>query len=102
MMMTVLHILLALVALWLISGTLLNLSRHPHWYIRLWDFGRLYAAALALVTLIPYAILFRQIGYDWLIMAGLVFVIVRQLYMIFPYTPIAPRKVKSSDKPPGD
>ena len=102
MVMTVLHILLAVVALWLISGTLLNLSKHPHWYIRLWDFGRLYAAALALATIIPYAILFRGQWYDWLMIAGLVFVMLRQLYMIFPYMPIAPKKVKRSDKPPGD
>jgi endonuclease/exonuclease/phosphatase (EEP) superfamily protein YafD len=101
-MMTALHILLAVVALWLISGTLLNLTKHPHWYIRLWDFGRIYAAAFAVVTLIPYAIFFRDRWYDWLMMAGLAFVIVRQLYMIFPYTPIAPKKVKRSDKPRGD
>ena len=102
MMMTALHILLAVVAFWLISGTLLNLTKHPHWYIRLWDFGRIYAAALAIVTLVPYAVFFRARWYDWLMMAGLVFVIVRQLYMIFPYTPIAAKKVKQSDKPPGD
>ena len=102
MLMTALHILLAAVALWLISGTLLNLTKHPHWYIRLWDFGRVYVAAFAIVTLVPYAILFRGRWYDWLIIGGLVFVIVRQLYMIFPYTPIASKKVKRSDKPAGD
>jgi endonuclease/exonuclease/phosphatase (EEP) superfamily protein YafD len=101
-MITVLHIFVALVAIWLISGTLLNLSKHPHWYIRLWDFGRTYVAAMATVTLIPYAIYFRRGWFDWLMITGLVFVIVRQLYMIFPYTPIAPKKVKPSDKPPGD
>jgi endonuclease/exonuclease/phosphatase (EEP) superfamily protein YafD len=34
-------------------------------------------------------------------MAGLVFVIARQLYMIYPYTPIAQKKVKRSSRPSG-
>ena len=101
-MMFALHIFLALVALWLISGTLLNFSKHPHWYIRLWDFGRTYVAVGAIVTLIPYAIFFRRNWFDWVMLAGLVFVIVRQLYLIYPYTVIARKTVKKSDKPPGD
>ena len=101
-MMMVLHILLAVVALWLISGTLLNFSKHPHWYIRLWDFGRTYVAACAVLALVPYAVFFRRNWLDWLMIAGLVFVIARQIYMIFPYTPIAPKRVKRSDKPAGD
>ncbi len=102
MLMTVLHILLVVAALWLISGTLLNFSKHPHWYIRLWDFGRTYVAAFAIVTLVPYAVFFRRNAFDWLMLAGLLFVIARQLYMIFPYTPLAPNRVKRSDTPPGD
>jgi hypothetical protein len=31
---------LALAGVWLISGTLMNFSSHPHWYIRGWDFPR--------------------------------------------------------------
>jgi endonuclease/exonuclease/phosphatase (EEP) superfamily protein YafD len=102
MLVIALHILLALIALWLISGTLLNFSKHPHWYIRLWDFGRTYVAAWAILTLLPYAILFRRSGFDWLMLAGLVLVILRQLYMIYPYTPIAQKTVKRSATPPGD
>ncbi|MEA2733585.1 MAG: hypothetical protein QOE14_36, partial [Humisphaera sp.] len=101
-MMIVLHILLAAVAVWLISGTLLNLSKHPHWYIRMWDFGRLYAAGLAVVVGTAYVLLFRHHPFDRLMIAGLAFVVVRQLYMIFPYTRIASQTVKRSDRPPGD
>ena len=35
---------LALAGVWLVSGTLMNFSSHPHWYIRGWDFPRVIAA----------------------------------------------------------
>jgi endonuclease/exonuclease/phosphatase (EEP) superfamily protein YafD len=95
------HIVLALVSLWLISGTALNFSKHPHWYIRLWDFPRVLVALLATTVAVPYAILFHARWWDWLIVAGLAVVVARQLYMIFPYTPIAPKRVKPSDRPAG-
>ena len=98
-----LHVILALVAFWLISGTLLNFSKHPHWYIRGWDFPRVFTAVISAALLAVYAIFFRS-GPWWngAVMAGLVFVIGRQLYMIYPYTPIAAKKVKQTTRPPGD
>ena len=101
-MLVVLYVILALVALWLISGTLLNFSKHPHWYIRGWDFPRVFTAAIAAALLVVYAIFFHNRWWDWPMMAGLVFVIARQLYMIYPYTPLAPKKVKQSKRPAGD
>jgi hypothetical protein len=41
------HIALVLVSLWIATGTAINLSRHPHWYIRGWDFPRPVIVALA-------------------------------------------------------
>ncbi len=101
-MLVVLYVILALVAVWLISGTALNFSKHPHWYIRGWDFPRVVTAASAAALLGVYAILFHSRWWDWAMMAGLVFVIARQLYMIYPYTPLAPKKVKQSTRPAGD
>jgi endonuclease/exonuclease/phosphatase (EEP) superfamily protein YafD len=99
-MLTAYHILLVAVGLWLISGTLLNFSKHPHWYIRGWDFPRVFAAVLATAVGFGYAIAFHRRWWDWLLLAGLAFVVLRQLYMIFPYTPIARKRVKRSARPP--
>ena len=96
------HVILALVAFWLISGTLLNFSKHPHWYIRGWDFPRVFTAACAGALLLIYAVFFRIRWWDWVTILGLVFVIARQLYMIYPYTPLAAKKVKPTERPPGD
>jgi hypothetical protein len=46
---------LALAGVWLISGTLLNFSSHPHWYIRGWDFPRVLTAGLALMVAAAWA-----------------------------------------------
>ena len=101
-MMTALHIVLMLVAFWLISGTLLNFSKHPHWYIRGWDFPRTFVAGLATAVGVAYGALFRDGWWDRALLAGLAFVVARQLYLIFPYTPLAKKVVKRSGRPGGD
>jgi endonuclease/exonuclease/phosphatase (EEP) superfamily protein YafD len=100
-MLLFLHISLAAVAVFLAVCTLLNLSKHPHWFIRLWDFPRVMTAAVAIGLAITYAILFHHRWYDWALQAALALVFVRQAYMIFPYTPIAHKAVKRASKPPG-
>jgi len=102
MFMTILHILLAIVAFWLISGTLLNFSKHPHWYIRGWDFPRVLVAILAGAVAVLYGLLFHERWWDLVLLAGLVFVVARQLYLIYPYTPLASVSVRKSTLPPGD
>ncbi|MEZ0268225.1 MAG: endonuclease/exonuclease/phosphatase family protein [Phycisphaerae bacterium] len=101
-MMLVIHILLALLAWWMITGTLVNFSKHPHWYVRGWDFPRNLIAGLSVIVGVPYAIWFRVGWWDWLALAGLVIVFVRQVWLIFPYTPLARKSVKQSPRPPGD
>lgn len=101
-MVTALQILLVIVGLLLIGGTVLNLSKHPHWVVRLWDFPRIPTAVVAAVVGIAYGAFFHGRWWDWLFLAGLAFVLGRQLYMIYPYTPLAPRRVKQTTRPPGD
>lgn len=101
-MFTAFHILLVVLALWLISGTLLNLSKHPHWYIRGWDFPRTFTAALSAAVAVPLAIWFHHHWWNWALIAGLAFVIARQLWLIYPYTPLARKRVKRADRPAGD
>jgi hypothetical protein len=45
---------------------LLNFSRHPHWFIRGWDFPRVHIAVLAALCGVAYA-LFFSVGhwYEW-------------------------------------
>jgi endonuclease/exonuclease/phosphatase (EEP) superfamily protein YafD len=100
--MLILQVILALVALWLISGTLLNFSKHPHWYIRGWDFPRVFTAAVAGAVGLVYAIFFHGRWWDWALVAGLVFVVARQAYMIYPYTLAGRKTVKQSTRARGD
>src|SRR5215203_5066992 len=74
-MQVLIQIVLALVALWLISGTLLNFSKHPHWYIRGWDFPRVFTAIVAAAVGVVYAIFFHVRWWDWALLAGLAFVV---------------------------
>ena len=102
MILRALQILLKLFGWFLFGGALLNFSKHPHWLIRLWDFPRIMTAGLATAVGALYGGLFgaRRPG-DRALLAGLGFVVARQAYMIAPYTPVAPTRVKRSAKPPG-
>lgn len=96
MMGNLIHFALFLVSLWLISGTLLNFSKHPHWYIRGWDFPRVFVAILAVSVGVPYYLFFYDTWWDLLMLLGLLFVLGRQLVMIFPYLPFAPKTVEDA------
>ena len=102
MLLTALRISLFSFGLLLIAGTAINFSKHPHWLVRIWDFPRVMTAALAAAVGAVYGIFFHGHWYDWALLAGLGFVVVRQVWMIFPYTPLARKAVKRSTKPPGD
>lgn len=83
-------------ALFLISGTILNLTKHPHWFIRAWDFPRVFISCASVLVAVFYGVLYHETVWDYLLIAGLGFVTARQLYMIYPYTPLAPKTVKYS------
>ncbi|HEX8342539.1 MAG TPA: endonuclease/exonuclease/phosphatase family protein [Tepidisphaeraceae bacterium] len=100
--MAVLQFLLAAVAVWVITGTVLNFSKHPHWYVRIWDFPRVFTMLVAGALLLAFAILFHAAWWHWALIVGLALVIVRQVYLIYPYTQLAHKEVKRSDKPWGD
>ena len=100
--MTILHFALAVAAVWLISGTLLNFSKHPHWYVRIWDFPRIPVAVVAGAVGMVYAIFFHARWWDFALLAGLAFVLARQLYLIYPFTPLARKSVQRSTEAPGE
>ena len=89
-----------LVGLWVITGTALNLSRHPHWYVRGWDFPRTVIAFLAVLSGALYRTFFwRGEWYDWVFLVGLAFALAWQLVNIYPYTPLASRAVEKARRP---
>ena len=100
--MLIFEILLVVLAVWLISGTLLNLSKHPHWYIRGWDFPRVFTLILASFVAAASGVFFHRDWWHWGLLAGLAFVIARQIYLIFPYTALAKKEVQQSTRPWGD
>ena len=83
------------------GGTLLSLSRHPHWFIRGWDFPRVLIASLAALSAASYLFFFAGRWYDWAFLFVVGGSILWQLYKIFPYTPLAPTPVKRARQATG-
>ncbi|GAA5508574.1 endonuclease/exonuclease/phosphatase family protein [Novipirellula caenicola] len=81
----------------LVAGSLLNVSSHPHWFIRGWDFPR---SQIVVLSLVITAIYFGNraatgvIGtpMDIAVATACVFLSVWHGIRIFPYTAIAPRQ----------
>ena len=91
---------LALTGVWLISGTLLNFSSHSHWYVRGWDFPRVFAAGLALIVAAAWAwtCLDDWRWWDGVFLALLAGVVGVQVWNIYPYTPLARPQVLRSGR----
>ena len=101
-MVTLLRWSILVVGLVVVGGTLLSCSRHPHWFIRGWDFPRAHIATLAVVSGGSYAAFFCDWRwYEWLFVLTLVCCVVWQGYQIFPYTQLAPVQVKRARAPAG-
>ena len=83
------------------GGTLLSFSRHPHWFIRGWDFPRVLIAALATLSAAGYLFFFAGRWYDWAFLLVVGGCILWQLYKIFPYTPLAPVSVQRARQAAG-
>jgi endonuclease/exonuclease/phosphatase (EEP) superfamily protein YafD len=91
------------VGLWLVSGTALSLSHHPHWYVRGWDFPRVLIAALSLACAAAYrALFFGERWYEIAFLAALGAVIAYQVSRIVAFTPLARKRVRPATGRPGD
>lgn len=96
-MLTALRWFTVAVGLSMAAGTLLSLSQSPHWFVRGWDFPRVQIALLAAGAGATYAILFNQgTALDRAFLGAAAACVIWQLHRIFPYTPIAPKRVKRS------
>ena len=102
-MATVLRWMTLGVGLFMVGGTLLNVSRSPHWFVRGWDYPRVQIALLAAASGGAYALWFsRGTEMDWLFMAATAGCALWQIWRIYPYTTLAPVRVQQSRGSQGD
>ena len=85
------------------AGTLLSLTRHPHWIFRLWDFPRVQMAVVAAAGMASYYSLFykrRPAETSMLLAAGAA--AAWQVYKIHPYTPFVRKQVRDASAEGGE
>ncbi len=88
---------------WIVSGTALSLTHHPHWYVRGWDFPRVLIAALALLCGVVWRALFFDGRWDDVaFLTALGAVIAYQMSRIVAFTPLWPKRVVAATGRPGD
>jgi endonuclease/exonuclease/phosphatase (EEP) superfamily protein YafD len=91
------------VGLSMLAGTLLSLSRSPHWFVRGWDFPRVQIALIASGAGAVYTWCCSVASLqDKLFLGAVLACVIWQVARIFPYTPIAPVRVQPSRQPSGD
>ena len=85
------------VGLAMVAGTLLNLSRSPHWFVRGWDFPRVQIAILAGAAGLVYAwCCVAGAPLDWAFLLAVLGCVLWQFARIYPYTSLGPRRVQRS------
>ena len=81
-----------------VLATLLPLSQHPHWMVRVMDFPRLQIAIVAAILLIAnFVFLDIQLIMTWVLIAATTLCLMWQLWWILPYTLLWPREVRAAN-----
>ncbi|MFW5824170.1 MAG: endonuclease/exonuclease/phosphatase family protein, partial [Marinobacter sp.] len=91
--------LLALLALGLVTATLVPLIHTDQWWIRVFDFPRIQIASLIVLTFAGYVALFFWRGlhlWEWVLAAAAGAALVWQAMLIVPYTPLHPLELPAS------
>lgn len=73
--------------------------RRKTWWVRAFDFPRTQIAALGLVSLLLYAAVFEHSIGNYLVAALGLAAVIRQGYLIYPYTRLSPREVIAASSP---
>ncbi|PEN14265.1 endonuclease [Longibacter salinarum] len=95
-----LHVVTVSLGLSMAVGTALSLSRHPHWFIRGWDFPRPLIASLAAISGIIFMLRFYNGGFwDIAFLAVMGLTVAWQIRRIAPYLPVMPRPVDWARRP---
>ncbi|EMI53314.1 endonuclease/exonuclease/phosphatase family protein [Rhodopirellula sallentina] len=103
MLLSTIDFILLFIQVCLVAGTLLNLSSHPHWFIRGWDFPRVQIIAIGwAIALLHFAIAAALPGQppvsDWVFLALAIGLTLWHGFRILPYTPIFPKQAKPTQK----
>ena len=78
------------------AGTAASLSQNPHWLIRGWDFPRIHIGLIAATSALIYlAAFFAGSALEIALLIVVSGCAAWQAYKVFPYTRLAPRRVKS-------
>ncbi len=76
-------------AAFLVVGTSLNLTNSPHWFIRGWDFTRVWSIGLALgIATVWLAVVGWSRWWDWPVLGAMLGVVVTHASFILPFTPL--------------
>ena len=97
-----LSITLAILGLICVVATLLPLSRHEAWWIRVLDFPRMQICVVSVAVLAALAVHDGSDRAALVLAAALLACIAYQLAVILPYTPIWRAEIQASPAPPGD
>lgn len=99
MLITMLDYLLLLIQVFLVSGSLLNLSSNPHWFIRGWDFPRVQIIVIGWAIVLCHVAVHSAVGGEspipfWLLVTLAVGLTLWHGFRIIPYTLVFPRQAK--------
>lgn len=84
------------------AATAAPLVRRRTWWVRAFDFPRIQIALFGVAGLALSATVFRATWVDLALAATGLAAVIRQLYLIFPYTRVSPKEVLSTDAPDAD
>lgn len=76
-------------------------TRNPHWFFRTADFVRLQSLSIQLILLLSFFYFEKEFTtFSWILVTGLVTSLIYQLFKVFPYSSLFPRR-KSQNKSDG-
>src|SRR5690606_35849914 len=76
-------------------------TRNPHWFFRTADFVRLQSILIQLILLVSFFYFEKKFtAVSWILVAGLATSLIYQLFKVFPYSSLFPRR-RSHDKSDG-
>ncbi len=100
--MSITKIVLISLAILPVFASVIPLSDKTHWTVRAFDFPRPQFALLGLCVFAVYALFCFDTPLDFAILAAILLATARQVYLIFPYTPLAAKQVMDAQKPHPD
>ena len=78
----------------MVAGSLLCLSKHPHWFVRGWEFPRIQIAVIVAVCGVIYAAVNSEWGwFDAALLAAFGLCVLWQLAVVSRYTPLWPKSL---------